>query len=60
MNYTVQCIDETTGIKGCFLFDIQYWIKTGKFKSISKVYPDLDTFYKNTSPEQRKSLYIER
>jgi len=59
-NYTMQCTDETTGVKGCFLFDTEHWQQTGKFKAISPVFPDLDALYKGTTPEQRNSIYIER
>jgi hypothetical protein len=59
-NYTVQCVDVTTGKTGCFLFDEDHWQKTGKFKATSKIYPDLYSFYKNTDPALRKSAYLER
>lgn len=60
LNYTVQCADVITGKKGCFFYDPEYWIQTGKFKAVGEVYPDLDSFYKNTKPEERKSCYLER
>ena len=59
-NYTVQCLDVTSGKTGCFLFDTQHWIATGEFRAISEVFPDLNTFYAGTTPDQRQSLYIER
>ena len=59
-NYTIQCTDATTGKEGCFFYDPEYWIQTGKFKAVGEVYSDLYDFYKNTKPEDRKSCYLER
>lgn len=59
-NYTIQCTDVTTGKKGCFFFDQDHWTQTGEFKATGPIYPDLYALYKNTSPEQRKSCYLER
>lgn len=59
-NYTVQCTDTTSGIVGCFLFDTMHWQQTGEFKAITPVYPNLDAFYRSTTPEQRKACYLER
>lgn len=59
-NYTVQCRDETSGKVGCFLFDITHWQETGRFRAISPVCADLVEFYQSTTPDQRKSAYIER
>lgn len=61
-NYTVQCVDVTTGAKGCFLFDTAHWQATGEFKAVSPVTPDLDAFYKwdNANGAKRASCYIER
>ena len=59
-NYTVQCLDITTGKTGCFFFDTAHWQDTGEFKAVSAVYPDLISFYANTSPDDRKSAYLER
>ena len=46
-NYTIQCTDIKSGETGCFLFDIEYYNNTGKFKAISRVYKDLIDFYTN-------------
>jgi hypothetical protein len=59
-NYTVQCTDITTGKKGCFFFDQTHWQETGEFKATGEIYPDLQTFYENTAPKDRKSIYLER
>jgi hypothetical protein len=59
-NYTIQCRDVASGKTGCFLFDVQHWQTTGEFLAVSEVFPDLDAFYHGTTPEQRKSMYIER
>jgi len=62
MNYTVQCTDVISGKKGCFLFDVEHWQRTGEFRAVSPVLPDLDAFYKwdNAHGIKRKSAYIER
>lgn len=59
-NYTVQCVDVTTGLKGCFLFDAKHWQDTGEFKAIGEVFPDLQSFYSGTKAEDRKPCYLER
>jgi hypothetical protein len=59
-NYTVQCVDETSGLTGCFFFDEDYYAETGKFKATSRIYDDLVDFYKNTNPALRKSCYLKR
>jgi hypothetical protein len=59
-NYTVQCVDVTTRKVGCFLFDEEHWKKTGEFKAVSEVYPDLVSFYANTDSSLRQSRFIER
>jgi len=59
-NYTVQCVDVISGEKGCFLFDQEHWAATGEFAAIGPVYPDLDSFYAGTTPDQRQSCYLER
>lgn len=59
-NYCIQCVDVTTGEKGCFLFDQEHWADTGEFKAVGPVFPDLNSFYAGTSPDKRHSLYIER
>ena len=59
-NYTVQCKDQTSGKTGCFLFDVAKWQEMGLFYALGEVYPDLDTFYRGTSPDSRKSIYVER
>lgn len=61
-NYTVQCRDEVSGQTGCFLFDTAHWQRTGEFRALSEVFPDLYTFYRwcHTLPENpRKGEYIE-
>lgn len=62
MNYTVQCLDGTTGKNGCFLFNITHWQTTGEFLAISPVLPDLNSFFAwdNANGPLRKSSYIER
>mgnify|MGYP003340459498 CR=1 FL=1 len=62
MNYTVQCTDVTSGEKGCFLFDVLHWQKTGEFKAVSPVMPDLEAFfaYDNANGRKRESIYAER
>lgn len=60
MNYTIQCRDVTSGKIGCFIFDEEHWQKTGEFKAVTEVFPDLDAFYKGTTPDQRQSRYLER
>lgn len=61
-NYTVQCRDATSGETGCFLFDTSHWQRTGEFRAVSPVMPDLDAFYAwdNANGTQRKSCYLER
>lgn len=61
-NYTVQCVDVTTGKKGCFLFNTQHWQQTGEFLAVSPVCDGLDEFYKwdKTNGNNRSSCYLER
>lgn len=61
-NYTVQCRDVTTGVVGCFLFDIPHWQSTGEFKALSPVLPGLVEFYTwdNANGNKRAPVYIER
>lgn len=61
-NYTVQCRDVTSGKTGCFLYDTAHWQKTGEFKAVSPVMPDLDAFYKwdNANGVKRAPGYLER
>lgn len=61
-NYTVQCVDVTSGKTGCFLFDIQHWQQTGEFKAISPVMPDLVAFYAwdRDHGNRGSSCYVER
>jgi hypothetical protein len=59
-NYAIQCTDVTSNKTGCFLFDEQHWQKTGEFKAVSQIYPDLVSFYANTDPVLRHSTFIER
>lgn len=59
MNYAIQCKDETTGATGCFLFDIEYYQETGKFKAISPIYVD-SAFLFEAEGDKCKSQYIER
>lgn len=59
-NYTIQCVDIVSGKTGCFLFDTDHWQKTGEFKAIGEVYPDLNIFYLTTTTDQRKACYLER
>lgn len=58
-NYTIQCTDETTKQKGCFLFDLGKYQETGKFYATSPVYRDLEELYTNTTREERKPCYVE-
>ncbi|MFO0253748.1 MAG: hypothetical protein ACK52V_06500 [Betaproteobacteria bacterium] len=62
MNYTIQCTDVVSGKIGCFLFDIPHYQRTGKFKAISPVFPDLYEFFQwdNANGERRKGQYIDR
>lgn len=60
MNYTTQCIDVSSGRRGCFIFDVDHWKETGEFRAVGAVYPDLQALYDNTSPSDRRSLYEER
>lgn len=59
-NYAIQCVDCVSGKTGVFLFDIDHWKKTGKFKAISPIYNDLVEFFKSEHAKNRKSLYEER
>jgi len=59
-NYTVQCVDVTTGKTGCFLFDEKHWISTGEFKALSPVFNDLVALYAGTDRADRKFCYLER
>ena len=61
-NYTIQCVDVTTGDIGCFLFDIPHWRKTGEFKAISPVFACLTQFFlwDNENGMSRKDIYITR
>lgn len=59
-NYTVQCKDIVTGKVGCFLFDEAHWQATGEFMAVSPVFDNLDEFYRGTTPDQRKGIYLER
>jgi len=58
-NYTVQCVDVMTGEKGCFIFDLGRYKDEGVFYAITPIYPDLDTLYRCTRPEDRKACYVE-
>ena len=58
-NYTIQCTDEISGKCGCFLFDLNHYEYTGKFKATGEVYNDLESLYKNTNPNDRKPCYVE-
>ena len=58
-NYTIQCTDETSGRKGCFLFDLDHYAKAGTFKAIGAIYPDLDSLYQYTTQDERKPCYVE-
>lgn len=59
MNYAVQCRDELSGETGSFIFDVEKYAQTGKLFAVSPVYPDLVELYGNTSPDERKSCFVE-
>ena len=59
-NYTVQCLDVTSGKTGSFFYDPTHWQATGEFKALGPVYSGLIEFYANTKIEDRKSCYLER
>lgn len=59
-NYTVQCRDVVSGVTGCFFFDTDHWQRTGEFKAIGPVYPDLVSFYNATDMDDRKAVHLER
>ena len=58
-NYTVQCTDQISGKKGCFIFDLGRYQDTGLFYAITPVYKDLVDLYDHTDPSERKPCYIE-
>lgn len=58
-NYTIQCTDETSGKVGCFLFDLDHYEATGKFKAVGDIFPDLDQLYRHTTNDERKPCYVE-
>ena len=58
-NYTVHCTDATTGEDGCFIFDVGRYQLEGVFYAITPVYPDLETLYDKTRPEDRRACYVE-
>jgi hypothetical protein len=58
-NYTIQCKDEITKKVGCFLFDLDYYAETGKFRAIGSVFNNLEELYKNTKPDERRPCYVE-
>jgi hypothetical protein len=58
-NYAVQCTEELTGEKGCFIFDLGRYALEGVFYAITPVYKDLEELYKHTDPKDRKSCYVE-
>jgi hypothetical protein len=60
MNYAIQCTNAKTGKIGCFFFDQKHWQKTGEFVATSGVYPTLSEFFAATSPDERRSIYLER
>ena len=60
MNYTIQCRDAVSGKVGCFFFDQEHWQRTGEFRATSEIYPNLQTFYENTTHDERQSIYLER
>lgn len=63
MNYTVQCLDVTSGETGCFLFDTAHWQATGEFRAVSPVFPGLVAFYAWDNADgkpRRESCYLER
>jgi hypothetical protein len=53
-------MDIASGKVGCFLFDTDHWQKTGEFKAVSDVYPDLLSFYNGTDRADRCAMYLER
>lgn len=57
-NYTTQCRDETSGKTGCFLFDVEHWQETGKFKAISPVFSGLVEFYAWDHENEKKANEI--
>lgn len=59
-NYTVQCLDATSGKTGCFIFDVEHWQRTGEFIALSAVFADLEALYAGASRDQRKPIYAER
>ena len=59
-NYTVQCRDVNTGKTGCFFYDQTHWQNTGEFKAIGEVFSNLNDFFLNTLPNDRKACYLER
>lgn len=59
-NYTMGCTDCDSGKVGCFIFDLEHYRTTGKFKALTPVYPDLVEFFANTKSEDRQSCYVER
>lgn len=61
-NYTVQCVDVTSGKTGCFFFDGPYWQFTGKFRATSPVFPDLEAFYAwdNQNGKNAAGKFLER
>ncbi|MFW6855332.1 hypothetical protein ACODYM_28995 [Burkholderia gladioli] len=61
-NYTVQCLDVTSGRTGCFLFDTAHWQATGEFKAISPVFAGLAEFFAwdRANGDCRASCYLER
>lgn len=62
-NYTIQCRDCITGETGCFFFDETHWQKTGEFKAVGPVYPNLAEFYAMGETDAgivRRACYLER
>lgn len=44
-DYAIQCRDVTTGVTGCFMFDLDHWVDTGEFRARSPVFENLLDFY---------------
>ena len=61
-NYTIQCVDKTSGETGCFLFDTVRYANGEGFHAISPVCKDLVEFYAwcNANGNPNRPAYIER
>ena len=60
LNYAIQCRDANTNKVGVFFFDLVKWKQTGQFHATSKIYPNLEEFYRHEPKEKRKKILLER